>query len=332
MDREGVISLIKDLNGPNAATEVNGDWINSNCPLAPWTHESGKDSKPSFGVQVNEEGESRFYCFTCHSKGSIKRLLKLIAENTNDYSLYDYYEPLLKNEEFAGGPLPEWSGRKPKTKEKTTHTVKPLDEDYEDLYDPVDFVYRGISVETAQRIGLVHGEDSRGAHRIIFPVRGLNGELYGYTGRATEADVVPKVRDFHGLQKENLLLGLHTLPHDAEYVCIVEGLYDYARQLQYGEPVVSTMHANLTEQQSRILIKLGLPVVVFYDNDKAGKEGTKIAIDRLIQHVPVRRVVYPKQAPKGCDPGKLSKKHSKWLLRKARLCCVSTVKRSKKPT
>jgi 5S rRNA maturation endonuclease (ribonuclease M5) len=50
------------------------DWVRCSCPLAAWTHFKGEDSNPSFGVKVNDSGESGFHCFTCHSG----RLLDLV--------------------------------------------------------------------------------------------------------------------------------------------------------------------------------------------------------------------------------------------------------------
>ena len=321
MDRDSLVQLIKEINGPSAEIQHSRDWVNSNCPLAPWLHDSGHDRQPSFGIKVEEENQSRFRCFTCKSHGSVLDLLKLIAEFSEDRSLLEEYEPVLSNEEFAGGPLPEWSTRKPARRNDRIRLV-PLGEDYEDLFDPLDFEYRGVSLATAQRIGLGFGDDSRGVARIVFPVRGLRGELYGYTGRAVDSEVTPRIRDFHGLRKELLLLGLHTLPRDPEYIVLVEGLFAYAKVLQAGHPVVASMHANLTAHQARWLIRLNRPVVIFYDHDKAGKDGTKIAARQLLNHVPVRRVVYPKDTPPKTDPDDLDPKVINNLIRRAKLVCV----------
>ena len=54
-------------------------------------------------------------------------------------------------------------------------------------------------------------DDGHGAERIIFPVRGREGELYGYTGRAIDEDVQPRIRDYYGLPKRACLLGLDAL-------------------------------------------------------------------------------------------------------------------------
>lgn len=321
MDRDSIMQLIKEINGASAEIQHNQDWVNSSCPLAPWLHESGHDRQPSFGIKAEENEVSRFFCFTCKSSGSVLDLLKLIADYSEDRSLLEQYEPTLTNEEFAGGPLPEWNYTKPVRRSDRIRLV-PLGEEYEDLYDPLDFEYRGVSLATAQRIGLGVGGDSRGVSRIVFPVKGLNGELYGHTGRATDPDATPRIRDFHGLRKELLLLGLHTLPKDPPYVVLVEGLFAYAKVLQAGEPVVASMHANLTQHQAQWLIRINRPVVIFYDHDKAGRSGTKIAANRLINHVPVRRVVYPKDTPPKTDPDDLDPRMIRNLIRRAKLICT----------
>lgn len=43
------------------------EWARCSCPLAAYTHFKGSDENPSFGVKVNEKGESGFHCFTCRS-------------------------------------------------------------------------------------------------------------------------------------------------------------------------------------------------------------------------------------------------------------------------
>lgn len=321
MDRDSIVQLIREINGASAPIEHSRDWVNSSCPMAPWLHETGHDRSPSFGIKVEEDGQSRVFCFTCKTSGSVLDLLQSIAQHTEDRSLLDQYQPLLENEEFVGGQLPEWGTSRPVVKTKVKWP-KPLGDEYEDLYDPLAEEFRGISVDTAQRIGLGIGPDSRGVDRIVFPVRGLDGKLYGYTGRAVEREAQPRIRDFYGLRKEFFLLGLHTLPRNAEYIVLVEGLFAYAKVLQAGHPVVASMHANLTEYQAKWLIDIGLPVVIFFDHDKAGRDGTKTVVKRLIQHVPLRRVVYPKDTPPKTDPDDLTPKMVDRLIRKARLVCA----------
>ena len=318
MDRDSIVQLIREINGASAKVEHQGEWVNTNCPMAPWLHETGHDRSPSFGIKVEEDGQSRVYCFTCKTSGSVLDLLQSIAKYTEDRSLLEQYQPLLDNEEFVGGPIPEWGAARPAAKAKV-RWPRPLGDEYEDLYDPLEEEFRGVSVATAQQIGLGIGPDARGVQRIIFPIRDLDSNLYGYTGRAVERNAEPRIRDFYGLRKEFFLLGLHTLPDDPEYIVLVEGLFAYAKMLQAGFPVVAAMHANLTEYQARWLIGLNRPVVIFFDHDKAGRDGTKIAARRLLPHVPVLRVVYPKGTPPKIDPDDLSEEQMYRMVRKARL-------------
>lgn len=47
----------------------NDEWINARCPMAPYTHAGGADTRASFGVAVNNEGPSYYYCFGCMPEG-----------------------------------------------------------------------------------------------------------------------------------------------------------------------------------------------------------------------------------------------------------------------
>jgi len=56
--------------------ETKGEWVKATCPLAPYTHGGGIDTRPSFGVSISPESESVYYCFGCSPIG--KRLGKLL--------------------------------------------------------------------------------------------------------------------------------------------------------------------------------------------------------------------------------------------------------------
>lgn len=47
-------------------------YVHGSCPLSQWTHASGTDSTPSFGVKIVGEGSSGFRCMSasCNAKGS----------------------------------------------------------------------------------------------------------------------------------------------------------------------------------------------------------------------------------------------------------------------
>lgn len=68
-----IIQFLKALGIPSSDIEDSGrGFVNCPCPLAPWTHSSGKDERPSFGISIPREAEgfSTFYCFGCHDYAS----------------------------------------------------------------------------------------------------------------------------------------------------------------------------------------------------------------------------------------------------------------------
>lgn len=321
MQREEVHAFVDILLGVNAERKDVGNWVSIPCPFARWTHERGTDNKPSAGISVTEPGEhSIFNCFTCgqETRGPLARMLSLLEDYSGD-SYSDLKDSIYDDEEFSGF-LPDWGSRRRRTIVDRTE----VNDDYLELYSPAYghwyLEQRGITDDTVGRLGLlVDDADSRGDERILFPVRHRDGVLAGITGRATDDTVEPKVRDYHGLKKEQVLLGLHTIANVSEYIVIVEGLFDYAVMQQYGYAAVATMFAGMTDTQSRLLIDLGIPIVLFYDNDMAGRRAAKEAAPVLAKQLPVSVVTYGKTGLGSDvkDPGEATEEEVRTLINKA---------------
>lgn len=62
-----IINFLKLLGVGEIRISEDEDWTRCSCPLAPFTHFKGKDENPSFGIIVNDTGESAYHCFTCGS-------------------------------------------------------------------------------------------------------------------------------------------------------------------------------------------------------------------------------------------------------------------------
>lgn len=73
MREAGVIRFLRAM-GVQQVYRDGLPWIRSTCPLASALHEDGKDVHPSFGVKVNNNGESLYHCFACGG-GLLIRLL-----------------------------------------------------------------------------------------------------------------------------------------------------------------------------------------------------------------------------------------------------------------
>lgn len=291
MNRNDIKALLKEVFGPNTLAEDHAGWVSIRCPMAQWRHEGGKDTKPSAGISVKDDDVSVFHCLACKAKGTVGWMLRQVDAHTGENHSRLIRE--LDNEMFLGG-VPEW-GERPHAE----RLGDPLDKGtYLGLYDTAAghpyLVTRGITDETADALGLLFDPgDSQGDARILFPVYSLDGGLYGFSGRAVDNSVYPKVRDYHGLKKSLLLLGSHLITEDDPYVVLVEGLVDWAMTVQNGQPAVASMHANLTAQQAEVLRDLGKPVYVMYDRDAAGDEGRAKVKEMLEGYLPLFKVRYP---------------------------------------
>lgn len=330
MDLDGIREVIGEVLGPNIPTKVINGWVSLRCPLAPWTHASGKDSRESAGISIQPTGTSVFNCYTCKNTSPLQGMIKKYANYTGEN--FDELIGELEEEAYLGSrTLPEWE------------RVKELDEDpvplkesvYLDLYDSAAghpyLRKRGISDETAELLQLMlDPEDpTDGEERILFPVFGPTGELYGLSGRATSDGARLKVRDYHGLKKAKCVLGSHLIHRlNPDKILVVEGLVDYASGWENGQPTVAVMHSNMTERQAAIIRELGKPTYLFYDNDDAGQSGVDIAGKLLRDYVPTMKVRYPDvqiedDSEEGWhwlkDPGEMTRDEFESMVKNARL-------------
>lgn len=295
MEREAIKELLREVEGPNTEFVDHPEWVGFRCVLAPWTHPGGRDSSPSCGISVKPDGGTSIYhCWSCHSKGTVPWFLRKLEEFTGENYASMIRE--IERGEFLGGELPEWGETK-----VTTPKLNQLDRTvFLDLYESAkDHPYlakRGITNRVVDLIDLVvDPSDSAGAERILFPVYGRNFELYGFTGRATNDRVEPRIRDYHGLPKKNVLLGIHLIHPDDTSIVVVEGLFDFAKLVEYDLPVVASLHAGITAGQKRLLLDLGLPIIWMFDNDEAGQLAVASARKAIGKHLPMSTVTYPRR-------------------------------------
>lgn len=331
MNRADIKTLMRDVFGRNFQMQDQGLWVGMRCPLAPWTHEKGHDGSPSAGVSVVDDGQSIFNCFTCRSKGTSGPLSRLLQQYS-DYSgkNYDALIEEIEEGEFLG---PTTSPSYDQLLEHETEVLMPINEGiYMDLYDSaVGHPYlreRGISDNTAEKLELLFDpEDSEGDARILFPVRGPDGLLYGFSGRAISSKARLKVRDYHGLPKSRCVLGSH-MGGSADRIVVVEGLIDTALVFEFGEVGHGLLHASLTDAQAEIIQGQGKPTFLMLDNDQAGHDGTERARLLLQGHVPLFGTKYPKvkvpdKSERGWhwlkDPGEMYEDEFLGMLDKARL-------------
>lgn len=336
MDAANLRQLIGDVFGPSYSTkEING-WLSMRCPLAQWTHARGADRRPSAGISIQPNNTSVFNCMTCHTKLPLQALVAQYAEYTGE-DLADIVGELEDEAYLGPRSMPDWDT----ARDKSVVEQEALDASIVlDLYDSAAghpyLRKRGISRRTAELLQLKvdPSDPADGEERILFPVFGPEGQLYGMSGRATHKDARLKVRDYAGLKKAYNVLGSHLITQTKpDKIVVVEGLLDYASAWECKQPGVAVMHSTLTAHQAGILRGFGLPTFLFYDNpelDEAGADGVRIASEMLSMYMPVMRVRYPKiwiddpdERDGGHwlkDPGDLTPTEFEEMIRDARLC------------
>lgn len=325
MDRSEIKEFVREVFGAEVDTADMPEWVSLHCVLAPWTHRSGKDSRPSAGISIKPGAASIYHCLACHKKGPLSWLLRQVERYTGEEwgALADSIEA----GEFLGGTLPQW-GEVP----EQAQSPEPIDRDlYFDLYDSAAghpyLAARGVTDEAALRMELLHDPGDGGDERILFPVYDTERRLFGFSGRAVQPTAKLRIKDYYGLPKRNLLLGAH-LVGASEYVILVEGLFDYARMVTYGQPAMAFMSSTLTPAQAQIVKDIGKPVYFFHDNDEPGEDARERAKRLLWRYVPMMKVRYPAECTIGTpegglrppeDPGELTEAQVRRMLKEARL-------------
>lgn len=256
-------------------------WLNAHCPLAPWTHRSGRDTRPSFAAVINTEGPSRYTCLTCHAKGKVTTLVRELARLRE----HDHTEisQMAEMAEVQVDSLPPIGGHREAEADLLIYDPN-VAASLEGLYPRVQDHGAGLSYVQGRGIGEATCRDldlmfDAEQGRVLFPVRDFDGLLYGFTGRAIADDIQPKVRDYAGLKKRHLILGEDRWTRGKHRrTLIVEGLFALAHLIEIGAEqefnVGAVMGSMLYPAQAQRIIRVGGPVYILFDNDDAGDAGT----------------------------------------------------------
>lgn len=154
---------------------------------------------------------------------------------------------------------------------------------------------RGYSVEDILAAGLIVAKEheaegrtsyyDRFRHRVMVPIRDLQGHVIGFGARALAADQQPKYLNTPQtplFDKSAVLFGLHAAKQSIRargQAIIVEGYMDVLAAHQHGETnVVASMGTALTEQQLKQLKRFTDTFVLALDADAAGQAATRRGI------------------------------------------------------
>jgi len=312
--------------GVEVVQRTHSGWLHASCPFAKWTHRSGRDANPSFGAKVDEGGISSYHCHSCKMHGRVSSLARALGHHRHG-NLQHYAALAMEADDYdRGGLSTNWIDE---VEEREVPPEPIVEEIYENMFTPAiehpDAMQyldsRNIGPATITSLGLLF--DSR-QRRVVFPVRGFDGECYGYTGRAISDETQPKVRDYAGLKKRWHILGQERWHENAPKrpLIIVEGLFGYAHLVNLNVEVVADVGAllgsELSEHKADVIKRRNARTFLLVDNDPAGDQclfgrtspdGTSDyhdgAVARLENRVPLAVPEWPEGKD---DPDQLTKR------------------------
>lgn len=282
-----------------------------------------KDGTP-FSINVTN---GVWQCFSCHVSGPLHKLLHGLGlpRHLIDAELKDIKGELEANRKrLAWKKRTQWITKDPFLAE----TVLPeaLLKPYE--WCPMNLVNAGFSPQWLQWLDI--GFD-RANNRVMYPIRDMYGNLAGFSGGATIAGMQPKYKVYQGPHTDPIsgkLVGSDYGPwfdeqfpeykfHNHHYLwnfdnvypklffgkeeqtlIITEGFKACIWLLQHGwSNTIALMGSSMSDHQRNLIHRVAAKVILFLDNDEAGREAT-VDISRQLRQVStgVKIALYPADA------------------------------------
>jgi DNA primase len=255
-----------------------GDGFMSYCPF----HNGGEDTPP-MGINYRD-GVIVYHCFACDASGKLPNLVahvkgvsyeKAVELLEKKFFIDDFGSTEQKeNLKSIVKDIPKWEERG----EKELTLPDSLLDIY-DIPDPTGYMKkRGISAETLKRNEI--GYD-RWKERVTFPVRNAEGRLFGVVGR-TVKNVEPKYEFYDNFKKSHVLYGMHqVLSHGPVVVCEGHLTKLWIEQSANTPNVVALQGCLCSAIQANWLAENAGEIVLFLDNDKAGRHGEELICNLL---------------------------------------------------
>ena len=175
---------------------------------------------------------------------------------------------------------------------------------------------RGLAVESIRTFGVGYCRNGMLAGWVAIPIHDATGQLVAYAGRwpGEPKNGEPKYRLPRGFKKSLELFNLHrAVKEDARLpLIVVEGFFGCMTVWQAGHRrVVSLMGSMLSDAQEQLIERTVGPggrVILLFDEDEAGRKGSREAQGRLEKLLEVRPVSLGSAGsqPDGLSPEQLT--------------------------
>lgn len=150
-----------------------------------------------------------------------------------------------------------------------------------------------LNLQTIQFFGIGKAMTGTLKDHIAIPMHNTNGQQIGYAGQNLQTQQWKfyfnksiELFNYHRVKREN-----------KDFVIVVEGFYSAMYLWQAGFlNVVALMGSRASTKQVQLITSLSKKVLLFLDNDKAGKEGTK-QVKKLLKEKAYRlgTIIYPSE-------------------------------------
>ena len=288
---------------------ASGEWAVARCPLAPFTHDSGRDSNPSFAISYGQGIESAFNCYTCEA-GSLFTLIQILQKHGAKLPKYDIKAAVkLWADEDSGDTAMVFT--------EDTENEDPLADqvwpesylsDFMDAWKvPVAMRYldgRRVSIETARTLDLKWDLRRRA---VSFPVRNWYGELVGLRGRYIDPDAPARYHDYgyRGIRNKLPWYGESTVDLDRPVV-MVESVFDYASVFRVHRNILAPLSVGLSHDKCR-RVRGAYEIITLFDNGAGGDKGRS----KTSKGLPGSIITHLKPPSGTDDPGDMKKKQAR---------------------
>lgn len=308
-DKDELYDILESL-GINVQSQTSHHYL---C-LCPFHDNTGS---PAFEI---DKASGLWLCFnqSCGAKGNLKSLVRRLSpdgENSNVHRMVDQLSQDKYRNIDVVNEIRELFGETDKKEVDWDNVIESLTINYEDQNEVSQklayLLDRGFTTSTLRHFEVGW---SGNKERIVIPVRNEVFKLVGIIGRAVNEDRKPKYLYSDGLPKKGILFNL-AYAKSYKSVIVVEGSLDALRVHQAGYPnVVAALGAHMTETQGELINRYFLDVIVFGDNDDAGK-----ALGATIAEVCASRNIFYAQYPPGRkDPGEMTHEEIAWAIENKR--------------
>jgi DNA primase len=300
MTPEKIFELYDLLGSKNVVQR--GEWIMGSCPFSKYEHSNGSDNRPSFGISISNP--SFYHCFACGAKNPVSMLPTVLTFITGE-NYNKLREFITEHEVLEFKPFDE-------IVTISNKRIGVIPESILKAYTkvPIDILSKlYIDLKASEDYNLLYDNIKQ---CVVYPIYDGYGRLVGIRNRYVGDKEVPSKyysrTDLHpdGDDAKNfgIWYGMDKFIPDKPLM-LVEGERDVLLVKQTGlvANVWGSVSASLSKRQIRTIQDTTVTkIILFFDNDMAGKKATQKMWDSLKNLTRVYRIT----DYQGCkDPAEL---------------------------